>query len=461
MFKKLLSILFSTFLLVLFAIPQTPVHAEEPEPECWAIIVGVSRGEHIYGESGADNNAIDLSQRLRSILGEDHVKLLVDREATKANIKGALTEWVVDNADASDTVLFYFCGHCFLKQDKSGTLLYTPSTGYLAPYDAYYLTRLEGTWISESELNSWLDQSASERVVIILDIDSAGHFCHEFSGPGRILLGARYTEEHYITTSRANHTNGIFTYYLLEALDHFEDADANADYELSAEEIFQYAKAPILAWNADLSYSWLEWGMQHPVFISDCPEDSSLLTKVILDTNTSSSPFIKPFMVDNNRYRLKDLPLSFTWASGSAHSFDIPHDVDTGKGTKFVFSSWSDGARSTSRSISQGGKYTANYKARYQLTIESPYGNPKGEGWYDSGSIATVSVNPAEGIIIRRVFTSWSGDFTGDTAIASVTMNSPKAIRANWRTDYLQLYLLIATIIIAGAVITYILWKKK
>jgi hypothetical protein len=210
--------------------------------------------------------------------------------------------------------------------------------------------------------------------------------------------------------------------------------------------------------------------------------------------------------------------------------------IDIGKGTRYVFISWDDGDTSASRTISRAGVYTANYKTQYQLTInsaygqpqgadwydsgstttisvasveegtirhiftgwsgdftgeagtasvimnspktitanwrtdylltmESAYGQPEGEGWYESGSSATISVAPIQGIIIRHIFTGWSGDFTATTATTSVTMNSPKAITANWRTDYIQLYILIAgitgVIVLAGAIITIVRRRQR
>jgi len=87
--------------------------------------------------------------------------------------------------------------------------------------------------------------------------------------------------------------------------------------------------------------------------------------------------------------------------------------MDTGEGTRLVFASWDDGDKSVSRAISHGGEYRADYETQYQLTIESAWGNPVGQGWYESGEVAHVSVYSPAGIIIRRLFAGWSGDFVG------------------------------------------------
>jgi uncharacterized repeat protein (TIGR02543 family) len=130
-----------------------------------------------------------------------------------------------------------------------------------------------------------------------------------------------------------------------------------------------------------------------------------------------------------------------------------------------VFTSWNDDDKSVSRTISHGGEYTADYKAQHKLTIESPYGSPKGEGWYNSGSEANVSISSTEGKIIQHVFTGWSGDLSGQQTTVSVTMDKPRTIKANWETNYLRLYMLIAGLIaltvITATVMVYIRKKNK
>jgi hypothetical protein len=91
---------------------------------------------------------------------------------------------------------------------------------------------------------------------------------------------------------------------------------------------------------------------------------------------------------------------------------------------------------------------TADWRNEYLLTIESAYGEPEGAGWYDEGSTATISVPESAGVIVRQFFTGWSGDYSGDTASASVIMDEPKTVTADWRTDYIQLYMVIIGIVV-------------
>jgi len=250
----------------------------------------------------------------------------------------------------------------------------------------------------------------------------------------------------------------------LQALSNFDATDTNHDYELSAEEIFDYAEAEIS--NGSLTHedeSISEGDRQHPV-MSDCYSgELSLLMKVVFDCDARFPPDTTVMTLDGKPCLEAQLPESFIWAAGTVHRFDVSAQVDTENGTRLVFASWDDGYESASRMISHGGEYTANYKTQYQLTVESPYGDPGGEGWYDSGSTATISVTPSRGTVVRRVFTGWSGDLVGTEAAASLSMDGPKVAKANWRTDYARVYIFIAgaMALVGASVATYVLKRKR
>jgi uncharacterized repeat protein (TIGR02543 family) len=189
----------------------------------------------------------------------------------------------------------------------------------------------------------------------------------------------------------------------------------------------------------------------------------NLFMKVIFHTDAESASDTTVLKADGKSYLPKELPVSFDWLSGTTHRFEITTPIATGEGTRLLFTSWSDGDASTERDISRGGEYAANYEAQYQLTVESPYGNPRGSGWYDSGSQATVSIRTDDGNIIQHTFTGWSGDYTGLDANMSLTMDKTKTIKANWKSDYLRLYLLIIglIIVVAGTTAVFKIRKKK
>jgi hypothetical protein len=493
--------------LLLIQLCGTQAYAEESKVDCWAVIVGVSDYKSLEDLNYADDDARELAQELSPFWGSDHVKLLLDSEATYANILAAIA-WLADKEDANDIVLLSFSGH-------------GDPRGYIAPYDAYYAE----TWIASGELRNRLAALESGKTVIILQTCFAGLYEANLSGSGRVvLMSSRSDEESWETSALGN---SFFGYYILEAFRNFTDADANGDYELSVEEIFRYAAPKTESYSTErFNQQWIT-NIQHPLESDSYSGELSLLVKFIFKTVPLG---LRPGIVLDG-VKQQSLAPELTAAPGSTHNLEMPSIIEIGKGTRYVFTSWDDGDTSASRTISRPGAYSANYKTQYQLTInsaygqpegadwydsdstanisvasveegttrhiftgwsgdftgeaetasvimdspktitanwrtdylltmESAYGQPEGAGWYASGSSATISVAPVQGIIIRHIFTGWSGDFTATAAATSVTMNSPKAITANWRTDYIQLYILIAgvtgIIVLAGAILTMV-----
>lgn len=423
MYKKIPVIVFISAILTVLPMlipPCTPAYAEESEPECWAVIIGVGdyKSPKIEDVPGCAENAEELFQLLCPIWGEEHIELLLDSEAAKSEIRAAV-DWLASNVDTNDTVLFYFSGH-------------GSEEGYIAPYNAYY----KKTWISARKLSRWLSALDSKKFVIVLDTCHAGQYETNLSDGGRVVLMSSRADELSWNTSFDGTDYGVFTYYLLEALSEFSIADANRDYELSAEELFQYAEPKTVSETTEWNTESPGYDIQHPVLSDDYSGELSLLLKFIFNTEPRLPSGSEILVLDNKIY-YSSTPPAFTWAPGSVHDLTILSLLDTESGTRNVFTSWNDGDTSISRTISHGGVYTANYKTQHQLLIESAYGEPEGEGWYDAGSTATISVASIEEPTTRHIFTGWSGDYSGDIATASVIMDSPKAITANWRTDYL------------------------
>jgi hypothetical protein len=456
MLKKIFPVFLVGAILSVLFIPiqalYTPALAEAPQPQLWAVMIGVTEPQcpfcvfdtewNVYPVQlkHPDDNARDMAAQLLPITDEDHIKLVLNEQGTNAGIYYAI-KWLAENANANDTVLFYFCGHS------------APQN--LGSYD--YL-------VSASQLAEWLDGIHAEKVIVILDTCYAGSFGKELNQNGRVVLMSCQPMESSLEDRELKHA--VFTHYVLQALSDFHGADTNGNYELSAEEIFDYADPKtvdeIVAPFANLTpYA----NMQHPTLYIPPTKfgEINLFMDVILHSDAEPASDSTVLTVDGKSFLPKEIPASFLWLSGTSHRLDVPLQVDTGDGTRLVFTSWNDGGVSSSRVISRGGEYTANYKTQYKLTVESPYGSPGGSGWYDSGSKATVSITADDGNIIQHTFTGWSGDFTGQEANAAVTMDKSKTIKANWQNDYLRLYLLIVgiTIVVAGITVAVMIRKKN
>jgi hypothetical protein len=134
--------------------------------------------------------------------------------------------------------------------------------------------------------------------------------------------------------------------------------------------------------------------------------------------------------------------------------------------TRVSFVQWNDGTTNNQKTIIMDSNktYSITTKTQYYLSVTSPYGNTLGSGWYDSGSEASFSVSPttvSAGFLTYNVFKSWSGDYTGTGNAATITMNSPEEIVAQWATDSSQLYLAIGALALVIIIIAILLMRRR
>ena len=166
--------------------------------------------------------------------------------------------------------------------------------------------------------------------------------------------------------------------------------------------------------------------------------------------------------VDGTLYKGTDLPKTFTWDPGSTHTMQVEATVEGEPGVRYVFVQWSDGSKETSRTVTATDilTLTATFKTQFELKIVSAYGSPQGAGWYDSGTDATFTVAPTvpdDGVLGalggKRIFQGWKGDVAASSASATIKMNGPKTVEAEWTADDSQAYMILGGIGAAVAVI--------
>jgi len=130
------------------------------------------------------------------------------------------------------------------------------------------------------------------------------------------------------------------------------------------------------------------------------------------------------------------------WANvNSSLTISVSTPFDHGNGTRRVFIGWSGDYEGTSPSatitVDKPKTIIANWKTQYQLTLATQYGTVGGSGWYDAGSNASISATPPTEENIRYIFAGWSGDYTGSSPSATIKMDGPKKIVANWKRQFL------------------------
>ena len=146
----------------------------------------------------------------------------------------------------------------------------------------------------------------------------------------------------------------------------------------------------------------------------------------------TTSPSGLQITVDGTNYTA---PQIFNWSSGSTHTVSVSSPQSGASGTRYVFSSWSDGGAQdhTITAPSVSTTYTANFTNQYSLTIAvSPSGggtiSPPGTNWYNTGQSVSILATAGSGY----AFSAWAGDLSGTTNPVSLAMNGPKNITGNF-----------------------------
>jgi hypothetical protein len=154
--------------------------------------------------------------------------------------------------------------------------------------------------------------------------------------------------------------------------------------------------------------------------------------------------------IDGTDYNLANLTHLFWWDSGSSHTFAYQSPlVVTPNIKRYVWANTTGLSTMQSGSIivSASGAVVGNYDTQYYLTMATnPPGvnSPSGAGWFNTGTLATISTDAFVDIIpgtSRYRFNGWS---TGDmTEIANplaspttVLMDKGKTVAADYATQY-------------------------
>jgi len=225
-----------------------------------------------------------------------------------------------------------------------------------------------------------------------------------------------------------------------------------------------------LGWSAVGSYVLTsKWGGWTETYSSTAQITQTNLVFPVSVT-VGAEPTDAGLTIDGAVYAGGQLPKIFMWTPSSLHELQVNATLQIAPGVRYVFMQWSDGYNDTSRTVtvSQAVNYTATFKTQYELKVVSDFGNPAGEGWYDSGSSATLSVtspvptNDFMGALGGKyVFDHWSGDATDITPTASVTMDKPRTATAEWRTDYTMPYNIIGAILATIAIVAALLTRRR
>jgi hypothetical protein len=144
----------------------------------WALLIGISDYVHFEDVEGGDlPGAEHDARRVRDVLvmkqyvPEENIRLLLNRDATRAAIEEGITGWLAENARPGDNVTIFFAGHGSQMWDEDGD----EEDGLdetLAPADVL-ATSTEND-IGDDTFNEWLATLPTDNVVVVLDNCNSG-----------------------------------------------------------------------------------------------------------------------------------------------------------------------------------------------------------------------------------------------------------------------------------------------
>jgi tetratricopeptide (TPR) repeat protein len=215
-------------------------------PRSYALVVGISHYANLPASAQLRYPGRDAEEMYTTLISPEggqfppeNVHRLIDAEATKANLKRELEQWLPSVTKPNDRVLIYFAGHGFVSGGK----------GYIAPYDID-LHNVANTAYSMDELGEVIgSQIKGKWKVLLTDACHSGAITPEADRAelNKTLLDLK-TSLFSLTASRDRESSyespefggghGIFTYYVVQGMN--GAADTNGDGVVSADELAEY-----------------------------------------------------------------------------------------------------------------------------------------------------------------------------------------------------------------------------
>lgn len=219
-----------------------------------ALIIGISTYTHMPVLKYSDDDAYRMYAFLKSPEGgavrDDQIRMLIDEEATRSNIKDAMKE-IFLKAGKDDLVLMYYSGHglkdCFLPID----------------FDRY------NNKLFHDEINEILQRSPAKYKLCIADACHSGGLAMKGGGDvddysdeqvintyynklaqsnaGTALILSSKSEE--ISLESSGLRQGVFSHFLIRGLE--GEADRNNNKIVDVSELFEYINSNVKSYTAN------------------------------------------------------------------------------------------------------------------------------------------------------------------------------------------------------------------
>ena len=221
-------------------------------PRGYALVVGVANYKNLeaskqlrFSESDADAVYRVLINHEGGAFPPENVHFLKGPQATLANIRTELEEWLPSVAQPADRVVVYFAGHGFVQG----------GTGYLAPWDVDP-NRLSATAYPMKTLGEVLaNRVKANWKVLLTDACHSGKINAETTNEAMeqqfsvlpknfLTLTATTEREQSFEDPNLSTGFGFFTYYVVQAFRGYADNDP-CDGRITADELVEYVRSNV------------------------------------------------------------------------------------------------------------------------------------------------------------------------------------------------------------------------
>ena len=232
-------------------VKQPPIQGTVGIPRSYALVVGIAdyaklppRGQLKFPGRDAAAVYTSLISPEGGQFPPENVHRLIDKQATLANLRKELEEWLPGVSKEGDRVVIYFAGHGFVSAGQA----------YLAPYDID-LKDIPGTSYPMKTLGQVVGNKIKAKWKILLtDACHSGAITPEADASQINTSLVRIDESLFsLTASRDREQSfesdiwggghGVFTYYLMKAIE--GEADDNRDGVVTADELAEYVRVNV------------------------------------------------------------------------------------------------------------------------------------------------------------------------------------------------------------------------
>ena len=306
-------------------------------PRGYAVVIGIGEyrnldeaGQLLFAQSDAEAMYRVLISHEGGAFPPENVRLLTDSQATLANVRHVLEEWLPSVATPADRVVVYFAGHGFVQNGR----------GYLAPTDvdprrleetAYPMTAL-GDVMANRVQAGWKVLLADSCHSAKINAETTNEALDlQFSSLPASFLTLTATREREMSHEAPDLSTGFgfFTYFLTQAWRGHADNDP-CDGRITADEVIEYVRANVRRYARDrqLSQTPTARGDYDPAMLlgvgavclgrSD-PESPALLGTAIVEANMNDVDlYIDGELVGTVS---RDRPLTIPRLSSGLHEF--------------------------------------------------------------------------------------------------------------------------------------------